>query len=92
LFHEWKQKSLSYNNDIEKSHLEHLLKKVPQSAKVITILDGHPLTLAWIGGIYGHKIVPLGVDQFGQTGTINDLYSEFKIDTESICQIGFNQN
>ena len=50
------------------------------------------MTLAWIGSVFGHQMIPLGVDRFGQTGNLKELFSEFLIDTESICQLGFNQN
>jgi hypothetical protein len=33
------------------------------------VIDGHLATLAWIGGVYGHRVKALGVEHFGQTGT-----------------------
>ena len=48
------------------------------------------MTLSWIGSVYGHKTIPLGVDSFGQTGNIKDLFTEFRIDTSNICNLGFN--
>ena len=32
----------------------------------------------------GHRTAPLGVEHFGQTGTINDLYRHFMIDADAI--------
>jgi len=46
--------------------------------------DGHPATLAWLGAVIGHATVPLGVEHFGQTGTIADLYRHFGIDADAI--------
>ena len=89
LFNEWKKKSISFNLETSKSHIEHLLEVVPRDTKIITVIDGHPMTLSWLGSVYGHKTLPLGVDRFGQTGNINDLFEEFAIDTESICNLGF---
>ena len=89
LFNEWKKKSISFNLQTSKSHIEHLLQVVPRDTKIITVIDGHPMTLSWLGSVYGHKTLPLGVDRFGQTGNINDLFEEFAIDTESICNLGF---
>jgi pyruvate dehydrogenase E1 component len=66
------------------SHIERLLKGVPSYAAFVTVLDGHPATLSWLGGIYGHRVHPLGVEHFGQTGTVADLYRHFGIDAASI--------
>ena len=43
---------------------------------LITVLDGHPATLAWLGSATGRRVYPLGVDRFGQSGDIPDLYRE----------------
>ncbi len=67
-----------------KSQIERLMQDVPNNATLITVTDGHPATLAWIGGVQGHKTVPLGVEHFGQTGTIDDLYRHFQIDADAI--------
>ncbi|MNT84768.1 hypothetical protein D3C72_2248270 [compost metagenome] len=48
--------------------------------------DGHPATLGWFGSVHGHRTVSLGVEHFGQTGTIADLYAHFGIDTDSIIE------
>ena len=68
------------------SHIETLLSDLPAHAKIITVIDGHPATLSWIGSVLGHQTIPLGVEHFGQTGTIRDLYRHFGIDAESIVQ------
>jgi len=57
---------------------------VPRNATSITVTDGHAATLAWIGGVRGHPVAPLGVDKFGQTGTVDDLYKHFQIDADAI--------
>ena len=89
LFHDWKEKNLSYGNSSENSHIEKLFINVPKSTIIITVIDGHPMTLAWLGSVFGHKTIPLGVDRFGQTGNIKELFAEFMIDSESICKLGF---
>lgn len=68
------------------SHVECLLADLPSHATLITVIDGHPATLAWLGGVAGHRTVPLGVEHFGQTGSIGDLYRHFGIDAESIVR------
>ncbi len=67
-----------------KSQIERLMDGVPRHAQLITVTDGHPATLAWIGGVKGHTVTPLGVEHFGQTGTIRDLYRHFMIDADAI--------
>ncbi|AFK56349.1 transketolase-like TK C-terminal-containing protein [Tistrella mobilis] len=66
------------------SHVERLLDQVPDHAGLVTVIDGHPATLAWLGGVNGHRVAALGVDHFGQTGTVEDLYAHYGIDAEGI--------
>jgi len=66
------------------SQIERLMAEVPRDATLITVTDGHPATLAWIGSVMGHRTAPLGVEHFGQTGTIADLYRHFMIDADAI--------
>jgi len=66
------------------SHIERLFRDVPQHCSLVTVLDGHPATLAWLGAVKGHRTRALGVEHFGQTGTIADLYRHFGIDTQGI--------
>ena len=46
--------------------------------------DGHPATLSWLGSVAGHRIHPLGVDHFGQSGDLPDLYRVYGIDADAI--------
>ena len=92
LFHDWKEKNLYYGNSSENSHIEKLFINVPKSTIIITVIDGHPMTLAWLGSVFGHKTIPLGVDRFGQTGNIKELFAEFMIDSESVCKLGFSSH
>jgi pyruvate dehydrogenase E1 component len=68
------------------SHIERLLQEMPRDCSLITVIDGHPATLAWIGSVCGHRTRSLGVEHFGQTGTIADLYRHFGIDAWGIMQ------
>jgi len=92
LFHDWKNKSSNLHTHKEQSHIEVLLDYISKDTKLITVIDGHPMTLSWLGSVFGHKTIPLGVDRFGQTGNIKDLFTEFAIDSNSISNIGFNIN
>jgi pyruvate dehydrogenase E1 component len=55
----------------------------PGSA-IVTLLDGHPASLSWLGGVRGQRIIPLGVDHFGQSGDIPALYREYELDTDAV--------
>jgi pyruvate dehydrogenase E1 component len=66
------------------SHIEKLLSPLPRDCGIVTVLDGHPATLGWLGGVCGHRMEALGVEHFGQTGTIPDLYRHHGIDANAI--------
>ncbi|RMB07700.1 transketolase [Eilatimonas milleporae] len=67
-------------------HIDRLLQRVPPHATLITVIDGHPASLSWLGGVRGHRVVPLGVEHFGQTGRIDDLYRHHGIDADAIVR------
>ena len=67
-----------------RSHIERLLAEVPVHGGLVTVIDGHPATLAWLGSVAGHRVRSLGVEHFGQTGSIADLYRHYGIDTNAI--------
>jgi pyruvate dehydrogenase E1 component len=68
-----------------RSHIERLLTDVPPHCGLVTVLDGHPATLAWLGAVVGHRVRGLGVEHFGQTGSIPDLYRHYGIDANAIA-------
>ena len=51
---------------------------------IVTVIDGHPHTLAWLPGALGRRGATLGVTGFGRSGTSAELYREFAIDAEAI--------
>ena len=65
-------------------HIEKLLAQLPSHCAIVTVLDGHPATLAWLGAVHGHRVRPLGVEHFGQTGSIPELYRHYGIDANAI--------
>lgn len=68
------------------SHVERLLAPLPPHCRIVTVIDGHPATLSWLGGVMGHATVSLGVEHFGQTGTVADLYRHYGIDAASLAE------
>jgi pyruvate dehydrogenase E1 component len=69
-----------------RSHIERLLESLPSGCPLITVIDGHPTTLAWLGAVHGHRTRSLGVEHFGQTGSIAELYRHYGIDAEGIMR------
>lgn len=66
------------------SHIEKLMGQLARDCLVVTVCDSHPLNLSWLGSIYGNPVVPLGVEEFGQTGDLPDLYEYFMMDSAAI--------
>ncbi len=55
-----------------------------RAAPLVTVLDGHPHTLSFLAAVHGQPIACLGVDDFGQSGDVPDLYRYFGIDADTI--------
>ena len=66
------------------SAVERLLAPLALGAGLVTVIDGHPATLGWLGSVRGQKVVSLGVERFGQTGDLPDLYRVYGIDADAI--------
>jgi pyruvate dehydrogenase E1 component len=69
-----------------RSHIERLLTEVPPHCAIVTVIDGHPATLAWLGSVMGQRTRSLGVEHFGETGTVQDLYRRHGIDAQGIVK------
>ena len=72
--------------ELRVSHVERVLAPLAPDAALVTVLDGHPATHAWLGAVRGQRVVPLGPDHFGQSGDIPDLYREYGIDADAILE------
>jgi pyruvate dehydrogenase E1 component len=66
------------------SHIERLMAPLSRDCGIVSILDGHPATLAWLGSVYGHRTKTLGVEHFGQTGSLGDLQRHYGLDANTI--------
>ena len=77
LYQDWREKGA-------KSHLAKLLSRLEKGARLVTVLDGHPATLGWIGSALGNPVRSLGVDRFGQCGDVHELYRAYGIDAAAI--------
>ena len=60
-------------------------------AGLVTLADAAPASLSWLGGVLGQRVAPLGVEKFGQTGSLADLYAAYRLDgaaiTEAVAEI-----
>ncbi len=70
--------------DRSASPVERLLAPLSRDARLVTVLDGHPLALSWLGSVRGQRVVPLGIEAFGQSADIPDLYRTYRLDSTAI--------
>jgi len=66
------------------SHAESLLSVLGPHAGLVSIIDGAPAALSWLGGVIGHRVSALGTDSFGQSGDLPDLYAYYRLDADAI--------
>ena len=57
---------------------------LPARTPVVTVHDASSHAMAWIGSALGVPAVPVGVDRFGQSGTVADLYALHDLDSGSV--------
>jgi pyruvate dehydrogenase E1 component len=70
----------------EPSYIERLIAPLDRRAVLVTVQDAHPLTLAWLGAVAGHRVKALGTEHFGQSGDIASLYRHHRIDEKAILE------
>jgi pyruvate dehydrogenase E1 component len=68
------------------SHVEQLLSALAPTAGLVTLADAAPASLSWLGGVLGQRVAPLGVEKFGQTGSLADLYAAYRLDGDAITE------
>ncbi len=68
----------------EAGHLAALIPPDERRAPIVTVHDGASHALAFLGSAFGAPVVPLGVDDFGQSGSRAELYRYYALDPESI--------
>ena len=67
-----------------RSHIETLLGMLPRDAGIVTVQDGYPAALAWLGSVQRNPVHALGVTRFGQSGDLTDLYCEYGLDAGAV--------
>lgn len=68
------------------SHVEQLLSHLAPGAGLVTMCDAAPASLSWLGGVLGNRVAPLGIERFGQTGSLADLYATYRLDGDAIAE------
>src|SRR5690606_4987948 len=65
---------------------ERMLGDIHPHSGIVTVIDGNPATLGWLGSVHGHRTRSLGAEHFGQTGTMADLHRHYGIDARGIVK------
>jgi pyruvate dehydrogenase E1 component len=68
------------------SHVEQLLSRLSPTAGLATLADAAPASLSWLGGVLGQRVAPLGVEKFGQTGSLAELYAAYRLGGDAITE------
>jgi pyruvate dehydrogenase E1 component len=80
------QAARARGEDAADAHVETLLAPLGRAARLVTVLDGSPAALSWLGGVAGARVAALGIDRFGQTGDLPDLYRSYGLDADAIMR------
>jgi pyruvate dehydrogenase E1 component len=78
--------SARWKGERKPCHAEQLLSRLGRNAGLVTIADAAPASLSWLGGVLGQRVAPLGIDRFGQTGSLADLYAAYRLDGAAITE------
>jgi pyruvate dehydrogenase E1 component len=71
--------------DLEAIPLAALIPPNDRRSPIVTVHDAASHSLAWLGSVFGQRVVPVGVDEFGQSGAIVELYEAFDLLPEQIA-------
>jgi pyruvate dehydrogenase E1 component len=89
LYREWRARRLASLRDIaaprRESHLERLVPRELRRLPIVTVIDGASHALAFIGSCVGARVVPLGVDRFGQVGSLGEVYDAYDLSPDAIA-------
>lgn len=89
LYREWRAARLAPLRDAragrKPSHLERLVPPGERGLPLVTVIDGASHSLAFLGSCLGVRAVPLGVDRFGQTGSLPALYEAYDLSPAAIA-------
>ena len=69
----------------ESFHLASLFPPGERRAPIVTVHDAATHAMSWLGSVFGAPVVPLGVDDFGQSGSLRDLYEAHDLVSDAIA-------
>ncbi len=78
------QRAREQGDRTARAHVEDLLAPLPRDAAIVTVTDAYPEALSWLGGVRGHRVRALGVEHFGQSGSLSELYGHYGLDVNAI--------
>jgi len=84
IYHEWRHElreaaGSARAADLDRLHLATLITPSERRAPIVTVHDASSHALAWLGSVFGQRTIPVGVDAFGQSGAIVDLYDAYQL-------------
>ncbi len=62
----------------------HVAGLLEPGVPIVTVHDAASHAMAWLGAVHGSRTLPLGVDDFGQSGSIPEIYRAFELDTDAV--------
>jgi pyruvate dehydrogenase E1 component len=85
LYAQWARRVRSPLRDVAaRPPAAHVSSLLLPGVPIVTVHDAASHAMAWLGSVHGSRTVPLGVDEFGQSGTIPDLYRQFDLDAAAV--------
>ncbi len=83
LFHQWRkglnESAATVTAPKHNHHLASLIPPDQRTLPILTVHDASSHTMAWLGSVFGQRVVPVGVDRFGESGDIAELYRSFSL-------------
>ena len=81
LFRDWMAQCRGERHPV---YLDTFLPPGDRQTPAVTLLDGHPLALAWLGNVLHAPLRALGVTAFGESAALPDLYHAHRIDADAV--------
>lgn len=88
LFHQWRRSMTRRGATPTRFHLDRIIGPGERSLPILTIQDASSHSLSWLGSVFGQRVIPIGVDRFGESGTIEELYESFGLLAGQIVNTG----
>ena len=74
------------NGQHRSHHLAELIPEADRHCPIVTVMDGHPHALSFLGSVFGASTIPLGVDEYGQSGSRQELYDHYRIGLRAMIE------